>query len=103
MGCNSSKGVSGPTEKAEEGRVMCGRHMKNVDSLTSYPQFPAGTTSLLSKALTKEIWEEYHDKSCAKGVSFKTNIFSGCKNTDSGIGAYAGSADAYTTFNKLFD
>jgi len=30
-------------------------------------------------------------------------IFSGVKNLDSGIGLYAGSHDAYTTFNKLFD
>jgi hypothetical protein len=37
------------------------------------------------------------------GVSFKTCIFSGVKNLDSGIGCYAGSHDSYTTFNKLFD
>jgi len=36
-------------------------------------------------------------------VSFKTCIFSGVKNLDSGIGVYAGSADSYLTFNKLFD
>ena len=40
---------------------------------------------------------------CKEGVSFKTCIFSGVKNQDSGIGIYAGSHDAYTTFNKLFD
>ena len=40
---------------------------------------------------------------CKSGVSFKTCIFSGVKNLDSGIGLYAGSHDAYTTFNKLFD
>ena len=39
----------------------------------------------------------------ASGVSFKTCIFSGVKNLDSGIGAYAGSHDSYTTFKKLFD
>ena len=37
------------------------------------------------------------------GVTFKTMIFSGIKNQDSGIGLYAGSHDSYTTFNKLFD
>lgn len=36
-------------------------------------------------------------------MSFKTCIFSGCKNVDSGIGVYAGSEAAYTQFNKLFD
>ena len=30
-------------------------------------------------------------------------ILSGCQNTDSGIGCYAGSHDSYTTFSKLFD
>lgn len=40
---------------------------------------------------------------CKSGVTFKTCIFSGVKNLDSGIGLYAGSHDAYYTFNKLFD
>jgi arginine kinase len=65
--------------------------------------FQKGTSSELSKCLTKEIWEEYKDMSCKAGVSFKTCIFSGIKNQDSGIGIYAGSQDSYTTFNKLFD
>ena len=30
-------------------------------------------------------------------------VFSGIANQDSGIGVYAGSHDAYTKFNKLFD
>ena len=30
-------------------------------------------------------------------------ILSGCQNTDSGIGCYAGSHDSYTTFSDLFD
>jgi arginine kinase len=41
--------------------------------------------------LTKEIWEEYKDESCEKGVSFRTCIFSGIANLDSGIGVYSGS------------
>jgi len=41
--------------------------------------------------------------SCSEGVTFKTCIYSGIKNQDSGIGIYAGSQDSYTTFNKLFD
>jgi len=40
---------------------------------------------------------------CKEGVSFKTCIFSGIKNQDSGIGVYAGSHDSYNTFSKLFD
>ena len=30
-------------------------------------------------------------------------ILSGCQNIDSGIGCYAGSHDAYTTYGDLFD
>ena len=40
---------------------------------------------------------------CENGVSFKTCIFSGIKNLDSGIGIYAGSHDSYLKFHKLFD
>jgi creatine kinase len=43
------------------------------------------------------------DKKDKAGFSFKEAIFSGCKNTDSGIGVYAGSHDSYTTFAPLFD
>ena len=65
--------------------------------------FPEGTKSALAKCMTKEIWEEYKDQSCKEGVTFKTCVFSGIKNLDSGIGLYAGSHDAYTKFSKLFD
>jgi len=41
--------------------------------------------------------------SCDSGVTFKTCVFSGVANLDSGIGIYAGSHQAYTKFNKLFD
>lgn len=37
------------------------------------------------------------------GFSFKQAIFSGCKNTDSGIGVYAGSDDSYSVFEDFFD
>ena len=64
---------------------------------------PAGTKSLLAKALTQDVWNEYKDLSDKYGVSFKTCIFSGVKNVDSGVGVYAGSHDAYYKFCKLFD
>lgn len=65
--------------------------------------FPEGTDSSLSRNLTEEIWDEYKDQIDAEGVSFKTCIFSGVKNLDSGIGVYAGSHDSYNCFEKLFD
>jgi hypothetical protein len=43
------------------------------------------------------------DKKDSSGVSFKTCILSGCQNTDSGIGVYAGSHKGYTEFAALFD
>ena len=53
--------------------------------------------------MTQEIWEEYKDQVDASGVTFKTCVFSGIKNLDSGIGLYAGSEDSYTKWGKLFD
>merc|ERR1711934_699202 len=77
---------------------------KSADELKDFETFfTPECKSELKKCLTKEIWEEYKDQSCSQGVTFKTCIFSGVANQDSGIGIYAGSHDAYTTFNKLFD
>ena len=53
--------------------------------------------------MNKQIWEEYKDQNDGCGVSFKTCVFSGIKNLDSGIGLYAGSEDSYTKWDKLFD
>jgi creatine kinase/arginine kinase len=97
--CGSKDGVSDAHGKIAP--------WKNADELqdfeTLFPYPPGHKGSALSRALTKEIWEEYKDKKDAEGVSFKTCIFSGVKNLDSGIGAYAGSHDSYKTFDKLFD
>ena len=76
----------------------------SADELNEFEKlYPGPTDSSLSRNLTKEIWEEYKDKKDKYGVSFKTCIFSGIKNLDSGIGVYAGSHDAYQCFEKLFD
>jgi hypothetical protein len=45
-------------KKEETHDVEVGRHMKSSKELTGYPKFPAGTKSLLSKFLTKDIWEK---------------------------------------------
>ena len=104
MGCDNSTADNQPIpDNAVQGRTMVGSHLTSPNDLVSWPQFPEGCTSLLSKHLTKDIWDMYHEKSDASGVSFKTCIFSGCKNTDSGIGVYAGSEDSYTAFKVFFD
>ena len=77
---------------------------QSAEELTDFDSFfTPECKSQLKKCLTKEIWEEYKDQKCDAGVSFKTCVFSGIANQDSGIGVYAGSHQAYTKFNKLFD
>ena len=61
------------------------------------------TDSALSRNLSEDIWNEYKNKFDEAGVSFKTCVFSGVKNLDSGIGLYAGDHSSYRVFNKLFD
>ena len=84
-------------------KIKGGPHLKKPEDITGMVEFPAGTTSLLSKYLTPEVFAEYQGKKDKAGVSFEQMILSGCQNTDSGIGCYAGSHDSYTTFSKLFD
>ena len=104
MGCDNSTEESMPLVTSEQqGRTFCGTHLNTPEDLVSWPQFPEGTKSLLSKHLTKEIWDKYHDKKDDAGVSFKECIFSGCKNIDSGIGVYAGSESSYVVFSEFFD
>ena len=100
MGCGNSKSVTDPPSK---GGTECGSHLKTPDDLVECPKFPAGTTSLVSKHCTKAVWDKYKDQADSYGVSFKTCVFSGCKNLDSGIGVYAGSLDSYEKFADLFD
>ncbi len=83
--------------------TVCGRQLKSVEDLKSFPAFPEGQQgSLLCKYLTRDVWNKYHAKADAHGVSFKTCVLSGCQNTDSGIGCYAGSQDSYSAFSELF-
>lgn len=73
-----------------------------AEELTDFDTFfTPECKSQLKATLTKEIWEEYKDQSCDAGVSFKTCIFSGVANQDSGIGLYAGSHHAYTKFENF--
>lgn len=83
--------------------VMCGSHLKSPNDLTGFPVFPSGTKSLLMKHLSKELWAKYADDKDKYDFTFKQAIFSGCKNTDSGIGVYAGSSDSYSKFADFFD
>ena len=108
MGCKSGKEgqdvqAKGAAGAAGGATLMCGSHLKSPNDLNAYPTFPNGTTSLLSKHLSKQVWESNKDKKDKYGYAFKHAIFSGCQNTDSGIGVYAGSHDSYTCFSGMFD
>ena len=88
---------------AAPGTVNAGPHLKKPEDITGWPEFPAGTKSLLCKYLTKDVYEKYKGKKDKSGVSFEQMILSGSQNVDSGIGIYAGSHDSYTTFSDIFD
>jgi hypothetical protein len=83
--------------------VKCGSHLKSPEDLTGYPTFPPGTSSMITKYLTRDIWNKYKDQKDNTDFSFKQAIFSGCQNTDSSIGVYAGSPDTYRAFSDFFD
>ncbi len=88
-GCASKQGISETTKKG--GKPIPKSNFTSAESLDDFSKFfPGKVDSALSRNLTKEIWEEYKDESDEKGVSFKTCIFSGIANLDSGIGVYAG-------------
>ena len=69
----------------------------------NYPTFPKDCTSLLSKYLTREVFEHLENKTTANGFTLEQAIRSGVENLDSGIGVYAGDEESYETFSKLFD
>ena len=102
-GCSSKDNVSDPKGKAPAAAAGVSSFNSSEELKDFSTFFPAGTKSSVCKNLTQEIWDEYKDKSDSCGVTFKTCIFSGVKNLDSGIGVYAGSHDSYSCFSKLFD
>ena len=53
--------------------------------------------------MTPDVWEACKDKKDKFGNTFQHAIFSGAKWTNSGVGVYAGSHDAYYTFAPFMD
>ncbi len=90
-------------ELAAKVGAICGPQMKKPEDIQHFPLFPYGTKSLLMQYLTPEIWNKFKDQKDKFGVSFKQSIISGCQNTDSGVGVYAGSSDSYVKFADFFD
>lgn len=46
------------TPKEPSHDVICGQRLTKYKHLSGFPIFPEGTKSLLSKFLTREIWEK---------------------------------------------
>jgi len=68
-----------------------------------FPIFPKTCTSLLSKFLTREVFDTLSAKQTVNGFTLQQAINSGIVNLDSGIGVYAGDEESYETFAPLFD
>jgi hypothetical protein len=39
----------------------CGPHIRKPEDITGFPVFPPGTHSLLSKHLTRDVWNQFKD------------------------------------------
>merc|ERR1711990_181636 len=83
--------------------TMVGSHLSTPEDIKDLPYFPGGTKSLLSKCLTKKIWEQCKDRRDKYGFTFRQCIFSGSKYVESGVGVYAGSHDSYYAFAPFMD
>lgn len=103
MGCQSSKDGSEPIKVGDDKTTLVGSHLAKPEDVVDFPVFPEGTKSALSRHLSRQIWNQLKDKKDKYGFTFREAIFSGAKNTDSGIGCYAGSHDSYKTFAPFFD
>ena len=68
-----------------------------------YPKFTQDHKSLMAKYLTIEVYEELKDAKTINGFGILDAVNSGVQNPDSGIGAYAGDEESYTTFGLFFD
>jgi hypothetical protein len=73
----AAKGGAKPAAAASAASIKAGPHLKKPEDITGFPEFPAGTKSLLCKYLTKEVYEKYKGKKDKAGVSFEQMILSG--------------------------
>ena len=69
----------------------------------AFPSFPAGTSSLVSKYLTTEIWDALKDAEDEVGFPFKKSINSAVVNKTVSMGVFAGSHNSYNAFALLMD
>lgn len=106
MGCANTKNAdaSDAVKIDNNGETtVCNDKLAKPEDVVHFPTFPTEAHSLLKKHLSRQIWNQLKEKKDAFGFTFRQAIFSGCKNTDSGIGVYAGSHDSYKVFAPFFD
>jgi hypothetical protein len=65
------------SKPAATGNIKAGPHLKKPEDITGFVEFPAGTTSLVSKYCTKAVYDKYNGKKDKEGVSFEQMILSG--------------------------
>ncbi len=68
-----------------------------------YPNFTDEHKSLMSKYLTKDVFENLKDKKTKNGFTLEKLVNSGLENPASSIGTYAGDEESYEVFAQLLD
>lgn len=58
----AEKQLASGAQPAAAADTQCGPNLKKPEDITGFPVFPEGTTSALSKNLTRELWDELKDK-----------------------------------------
>eukprot|EP00921_Rhytidocystis_pertsovi_P026826 GHVQ01043226.1.p1 GENE.GHVQ01043226.1~~GHVQ01043226.1.p1 ORF type:complete len:379 (+),score=64.42 GHVQ01043226.1:143-1279(+) len=79
---------------------------KKITAKEDYPDL-SKHNNLLGKVLTQEMYEKYHGKATANGVTLDLNIQTGVDNPGhpfiTTVGVTAGDEESYETFKDLFD
>lgn len=104
MGCNQSNNRP-QSNKTEAYTYSFYKGYKTDADLKNFDDgfFAPDTTSVCSKVLTREVWDEYKDQKDEFGVPFTRCVFTGIANQDSKVGLHSGSHKGYYQFKKLFD
>eukprot|EP00494_Astrolonche_serrata_P024437 UN24695 len=103
--------VEESNEKVEESKMMCHSELKLADTELGdkqyvgpdYPTFTDKHKSLMSKVLTKELFEKLKDKKTASGVTLYHVIKTGVDTPHLGVGCTAGDEESWEVFKELFN
>lgn len=101
-------------EKMDKDEALeAGPHIRSIANITGFINFKkldnskgdynSASGSILSKVLTKEIFDKYRFVQDNQNIFFESNILSGCQDLLSVVGAVAPTLDAYTVFSDLYD